>query len=204
MTEVSDFQTISSESGPFELKEKGSRFISYTYPVSGKSNAEEILAGTRKKYFDSTHVCFGYRLGEGEETFLRYSDDGEPSGTAGLPIMNEIRGKELFNVLVLVVRYYGGTKLGTGGLARAYRDSAKLALEHSGITKTIRIRKESVSLPFEFEGELIRMVNRFHIGISGKEYNAEGVRIELDIPVSVYDTFRDTLFNSSKGKIKLI
>lgn len=204
MTEVPEFKTVNSESGPFEFKEKGSRFISYTYPVSGKDQAEDILAGRRKKYFDSTHVCFGYRLGEGEEQAFRYSDDGEPSGTAGLPIMNEIRGKGLFNVLVLVVRYYGGTKLGTGGLARAYRDSAKLALENSRVIKKIRLRKESVSLPFAFEGELIKLVNRFSIGIAGKEYSAEGVRIELDIPVSVYDTFRDTLFNSSKGKINFI
>jgi len=169
-----------------------------------KEQAEEILSATRKKYHDSTHVCFGYRLGEGEELALRYSDDGEPSGTAGLPILNEIRGKELFNILVLVVRYYGGTKLGTGGLARAYRDSAKLALESSRIVTMIRKKKESVSLPFESEGELIKLANRFNIGIAGKEYNEEGVRIELDIPVSVYDTFRDILFNSSKGKINLI
>ncbi len=116
MTEQTDFLTIRSISGPNEFKEKGSRFISYIYPVSEKERAEEILDESRKKYYDSTHVCFGYRIGAGEEKNLRYSDDGEPSGTAGLPILNELRSRELFNALIVVIRYYGGTKLGTGAL----------------------------------------------------------------------------------------
>ncbi len=201
MNSKSDFLTVRSISGPYEIREKGSRFISFIYPVSEKNRAEEIIGETRKQFYDSTHICFGYRIGEGDEKTLRYSDDGEPSGTAGLPIINELRGKELFNALILVIRYYGGTKLGTGGLARAYRDSAKLAVENSQIVKKIITKTERIDLPFELEGDLLKLINRFKIKLIEKHYSVDGVEIELDIPVSIYNTFRDTLINSTKGKI---
>jgi len=202
MTLQPDFLTIRSISGPYEIKEKGSRFISNIYPVGEKSGAEEIIGEIRKRFYDSTHVCFGYRIGEGEEKCLRYSDDGEPSGTAGLPILNELRSKDIFNVLIVVIRYYGGTKLGTGGLARAYRDSAKLAVENSKIIKKIRTRKEIIDLPFELESDLLKLINRFKIKLIEKKYSEDGVEVDLDIPISIYDTFRDTLINSTKGKIR--
>ena len=201
MNSQHDFLTIRSIGGPYEIKEKSSRFISFIHPVSEKNRAEEIIGEAKKNFFDSTHVCFGYRIGEGEEKSLRYSDDGEPSGTAGQPILNELRGKELFNALILVIRYYGGTKLGTGGLARAYRDSAKLAVENSQIVKKIITKTKRIDLPFELEGDLLKLINRFKIKLIEKNYTENGVEVDLDIPVSIYDTFRDTLINSTKGKI---
>jgi len=202
VNDAADYLTIRSSKGPYEFKEKGSRFISFIHPVSDSSKAEVIIGDYKKKYYDSTHVCFGYRIGDGEEKYLRYSDDGEPSGTAGLPIMNEIKGKELFNVLVIVVRYYGGTKLGTGGLARAYRDSAKLSVEDASIIKIIIKRSQKIVIPYNFMGSLLKVVKKFSMDISDKKYENEGIHIELQIPVNTYDKVKETLINLSKGKVQ--
>ncbi len=201
MNDIVEYVSVKSSVGPYEIKEKGSRFISYSKPVSEKTEAEAILAEIRKKYFDSTHVCFGYRIGEGEEKELRYSDDGEPSGTAGLPIINEIRGMELFNVLVIVIRYYGGTKLGTGGLFRAYRDSAKLSLDNSQVHKKIIKTTRTVLIPYDFMGELMRIVNKYALTILDKKYDNNGISVELSIPVKNLNIVRNTIINISKGKV---
>ncbi|MCK5005622.1 MAG: YigZ family protein [Candidatus Aminicenantes bacterium] len=197
-----DYLTIRSSKGPYEFKEKGSRFISFIHPVSDSSKAEVIIGDYKKKYYDSTHVCFGYRIGDGEEKHIRYSDDGEPSGTAGLPIINEIKGKELFNVLVIVIRYYGGTKLGTGGLGRAYRDSAKLSVQDASIVKTIIKRSQKIIIPYNFMSELMKVVKKFSMEILDKKYDNNGIEVDLSIPVKNYKKVRDTLINLSKGKIE--
>lgn len=200
---IETYYTIDKQYGPQEFKEKGSRFISYLYPVRTAEQGNSIIEGLRKKYFDSTHVCFAFRLGEGEEVYFRYNDDGEPSGTAGVPIYNEIRSKEYFNVLAAVVRYYGGTKLGTGGLARAYGHGAKLVLDISQkITVTIKQRK-SVSFPFDFTGEIMQMINRFGLEIVKQDYTADGIHMQIDIPVAKVDLVSQELINRSAGKIKL-
>lgn len=197
-----DFLTIKSSTGPHEIKEKGSRFISYIYPVSDGSMAEGFITEFKKKYFDSTHVCFGYIIGDGEDKHVRYSDDGEPSGTAGLPLLNEIRSRELFNVLVIVIRYYGGTKLGTGGLARAYRDSAKLSLENTSIVKTIIKRTQKIVIPYNFMSDLMKVVKKFSMIITDKKYDNNGIEVDLSIPVKNYEDVRNTLINLSKGKVQ--
>ena len=97
---IEQFKTIFKSTQPIEIKEKNSRFISQCFPVSTKDEAEETVKKLWKEHYDCTHICFAYLLGEGEISVFRYSDDGEPSGTAGLPIYNEILRKELFNVLV--------------------------------------------------------------------------------------------------------
>lgn len=200
---VETFLTINKEYGPEEFKEKGSRFISYLYPIKNKDDADTIIAGLRKKFYDSTHVCFAYRLGRGTEDYFRYNDDGEPSGTAGLPIYNEIKSKEYFNVLVAVIRYYGGTKLGTGGLTRAYGQSAKMVLDTS-VPVTVHIKqKASLKFPFDFTGEIMQLVNRFDIDILKQDYTADGVSMELDIPVGKVDELSKQLTERSSGKLKI-
>jgi uncharacterized YigZ family protein len=200
---IETFLTIDQTFGPEEIKEKGSRFISFIYPVKTKDAAETAIAGLRKKYYDSTHVCFAYRLGEGVESYFRYNDDGEPSGTAGLPIYNEIKSKSYFNILAAVVRYYGGTKLGTGGLTRAYGRAAKLVLDAS-VPVTVRITcSVSLSLPYDFTGELMHLINRFSIYIQKQEYSSGGIDIELDVPVAALEEFKHLITERSGGKIKL-
>ena len=200
---IEEFLTVNKEYGPYELKEKGSRFISYLYPVSNKSAADEIISKIRKDFYDSTHVCFGYRIGQGIETSFRYNDDGEPSGTAGLPIYNEIKRKDLFNVLALVIRYYGGVKLGTGGLQRAYSASARIVLENSTITK-VEIKKEvCLSIPFSFTGEIMHIINLLGVNIISQDYTPEGTNMKLGIPVGKVDNFEKILTEKSAGKISV-
>jgi uncharacterized YigZ family protein len=117
-------------------KEKGSKFIAIAIPVDSSDDVKLQLEQLRKRYHDARHHCYAYRLGE-EPYEVRYNDDGEPSGTAGKPIFGQIQSFELTNVLIVVIRYFGGVKLGIGGLIQAYRSAAKDALENGKvITKT--------------------------------------------------------------------
>jgi len=195
--------TIKTRKGPYEIKIKGSRFISYVFPVSDQKTAEQILEKIRKEYFNSTHVCYGYKIGEGKEKSTRYSDDGEPSGTAGLPIINEINGEELFNILIIVIRYYGGTKLGTGGLGRAYRESAKKTINNSMIIEVAVYKNREIVIPYSFMSDLMNVVEKFSIKIVNKSYTDTGIKVELGIPAIQYDKVKINLSNLSKGKIKL-
>lgn len=116
------------------FKDRGSKFIAMAFPVHSEESVKEKLEEVKKKYHDARHHCFAYRLGPGEDSW-RMNDDGEPSGTAGNPIMGQIRSYRLNNTLIIVTRYFGGTLLGTGGLINAYRQAAKAALENASIIK---------------------------------------------------------------------
>lgn len=113
-------------------KEKGSRFISYIYPVSDEEEIKEIIAGLKTQYYDARHHCYAYCLGTDRLRF-RANDDGEPSFTAGKPILGQIHAHELTNVLIVVIRYFGGTKLGVSGLIQAYKEAAFDAIAHATI-----------------------------------------------------------------------
>ncbi|OQX80439.1 MAG: YigZ family protein [Bacteroidetes bacterium 4484_249] len=120
-----------------QFKDKGSKFIAIAFPVGSEKEIKEKLSELKKKYHDARHHCYAYRIGYDKSAF-RYNDDGEPSGTAGRPIYGQILSNDLTNVLIVVVRYFGGTKLGVSGLINAYKTVTKNVLENSDvITKTI-------------------------------------------------------------------
>lgn len=141
------YKTISGV-GEGLYKEKGSKFISYAYHVEHESQVKEIMEGIKKQYYDARHHCYAWRVGYyGDAT--RANDDGEPSSTAGRPILGQIVSRDLTNVLVVVVRYFGGTKLGVSGLIQAYKDAASDALSNvevieCTIDSTLKIRFEYV------------------------------------------------------------
>lgn len=198
---IEQYYTINREYGPVEMKEKGSKFISYLYPISSGEEAEKKLGKLKKEFYDATHVCFAFRTGEGEETYRRYNDDGEPSGTAGMPIYQEITRKDLYNVLIAVIRYFGGVKLGTGGLQRAYSLSARLVVDTAEIT-TIGIKKiVTLPVPFSFTGEMMHMINMFDAKIISQEYNQDGTNMKLAIPTGKVTSFQKYLTEKSAGKI---
>lgn len=114
------------------FKDKGSKFLSFAYPVSNDKDIKEIVEKLKKQYFDARHHCYAYRLGAERLTF-RANDDGEPSGTAGKPILGQIDSRGLTNVLIVVVRYFGGILLGTGGLINAYRNASADALSNASV-----------------------------------------------------------------------
>ncbi len=117
-------------------KEKGSKFLAFAYPFSHEASIKEGMAILQKQYHDARHHCYAWRL-EPEMTHYRVNDDGEPSGSAGKPIYGQIVSRELTDILVVVVRYFGGTKLGLGGLINAYRSAASDALDHSKIIELV-------------------------------------------------------------------
>lgn len=125
------YYTISKE-GEGQIREKMSRFLSFAIPVKESEEARRIVKDYQNKYHDSRHVCWAYMLGA-ERTEWQLNDNGEPSGTAGKPILGQINSRNLTDVLVVVVRYFGGIKLGTPGLISAYREAASLALDDAGV-----------------------------------------------------------------------
>jgi len=134
-------------------KEKGSKFLAFAYPVSNEASIKERLATLQKQFHDARHYCYAWRLGP-EKTHYRANDDGEPSGSAGKPIYGQIVSRDLSDILVVVVRYFGGTKLGVGGLIQAYRAAASGALDKS----TIIERKVYDTLKLEFGYEQMNSV----------------------------------------------
>ena len=123
-------------------KEKSSKFLAYAYHVGNEAEIKELLDALRKKYYDATHHCYAWRLGpQGEE--YRVNDDGEPSGTAGKPILGQLLSKNVTDALIVVVRYFGGTKLGVSGLITAYREAAATVIEEAAIEeRTVDVRLE--------------------------------------------------------------
>ena len=140
------YLTVSGHSRA-EITVKASRFIGEAMPAASIDEAMEEIEAIRKREYNASHHCFAYRLGFDAEDF-RYSDDGEPNGTGGPPILRHIDGRGLTNLVVVVTRYYGGTNLGTGGLIRAYGDAAAKALDSA--RKVTRILRERVSLRFQY------------------------------------------------------
>ena len=199
---IEQYKTLFESTQPIEIKEKNSRFISQCFPVSTKDEAEETVKKLWKIHYDCTHICFAYLLGEGEIQTFRYSDDGEPSGTAGLPIYNEILRKELFNVLVTSVRYYGGIKLGTGGLTRTYGASARAALDSCEI-KTVIIKKELVAeIPFDLTGIAMSYIGRFEgLEIKSTTYTETGNSVNVRIPIASVEKFISEMVEKTGGKI---
>ncbi|MBR1506213.1 MAG: YigZ family protein [Prevotella sp.] len=128
---IDEFRTIATTSEGY-YTEKRSKFLAFAHPVKTTDEVKDIIAGYRKKYYDARHVCYAYMLGA-ERTEFRANDDGEPSSTAGKPILGQINSNELTDILIVVVRYYGGVNLGTSGLIVAYREAAADAIAHATI-----------------------------------------------------------------------
>jgi len=201
---IENYLQVGSEYGPIEFKEKGSRFISYAFPVKSVDEANEKINSTKKKYYDCTHVCSAFIIGNGVEDLFRYSDDGEPSGTAGLPIYNEIKGASLFNTLITVIRYYGGTKLGTGGLTRAYGGSAKLIIKEIKPQKVHVKKRFIIKFPYNFTGNIMNICEKNSIDIISQQYLQEGVKAIINIPIKRVKEINELFIYKSGGKIKLL
>ncbi len=183
-----------------KLTVKGSKFISQIFPVETKEEAERTYATVQKKYYDATHNCFAYRI---DENIFRYSDDGEPSGTAGRPILQVLDGHNLFEVLCVVTRYYGGTKLGTGGLIRAYSDVTAEAL------KKIRIKEKVFSEIIHLKSAygLENLIFHFLDLMSGKMLKSvygKEIILSIELPKSNVQSFLNQVMEQSAGKIQRI
>ena len=167
-----------------------SKFLAFALPVRSAEEALALVAEFQKEYFDARHVCWAYRLGaEGEE--YRSNDNGEPSGTAGKPILGQIVSADLSDVLVVVVRYFGGVKLGTSGLIVAYRTAAAEALANADIIERTVDKKLTFTFSYEQMNLVMRVVKDFSPKILSQEYEGNEVRMTISLRESMVEPFKE-------------
>lgn len=185
------YQTISNAIGEGFYSEKRSKFFAFAHHVESADDVKEILSQYRKKYYDARHVCYAYMLGAKRQE-LRVNDDGEPSSTAGKPILGQINSHELTDVLIIVVRYYGGVNLGTGGLIVAYRTAAADAIAHSVIES--RLVEETVTYTFAYPmmNDVMRIVKEMSPRIIDQKFD-NTCEITLSIRKSEAEQLRNRL-----------
>lgn len=166
---MASFLTIA---GPAQasIREKMSRFLAFAWPVTSSGEAREIIARMTNEYHDARHVCWAYMLGADRSTW-QLTDNGEPSGTAGKPILGQINSLGLTNVLVIVVRYFGGIKLGTPGLIAAYRSAARLALEEAGTTESREMTTLTVTFPYIAMNDVMKIVKNSEITLGKQDFD---------------------------------
>lgn len=185
---MAKFLTI-PKTGEGIYREKMSRFLAFALPVSSVDDARECIALYANEYHDARHVCWAYMIGADRLTFLS-SDNGEPSGTAGKPILGQINSLGLTNVVVIVVRYFGGIKLGTSGLIVAYREAARMALDDAGVVEGREMTTLSVTFPYLAMNDVMRVVKGAHprdcVRITGQEFD-NTCTITLSLPLDALE-----------------
>jgi uncharacterized YigZ family protein len=166
----SDTYNEITQNAEASLRERGSKFLTYSYIVYNELEVKKHLNELKSKYPDATHHCYAFVIGQGGEA-QRANDDGEPSNSAGRPILRAILSKQLTNVLVVVVRYFGGTLLGIPGLIESYGASAALVLSQSGKVEKMIEEQFSMTTDFQHEQEIHRILNHFQVRILNREYS---------------------------------
>ncbi len=166
----SDTYNEITQNAEASLRERGSKFLAYSYIVYNELEVKKQLNELKSKYPDATHHCYAYVIGQGSEA-QRANDDGEPSNSAGRPILRAILSKQLTNVLVVVVRYFGGTLLGIPGLIESYGAAAALVLNQSGKVEKMMEEQFSMKTDFQHEQEIHRILNHFQVRILNREYS---------------------------------
>lgn len=180
-----------------KIKEKGSEFIAHAFPVETIEEATSTLNNIKKKYYDATHNCFAYKLADGS---AKYSDGGEPSGTAGIRIMNAVNHFNLTNIIVIVTRYFGGTKLGVGPLGKAYYDSAYECLKQIKPAEKNLMERMSVKFEFEYANLVHRLLARYGCKIEGTKFENDS-EIHFVIESSKKELFIKDLHSQSLNHI---
>jgi len=197
MAQDTGYRTVKAPSS-VELVIQKSRFIGQCFPIASEEEALELLTSLRKKYWDATHNCYAYSVGQKGE-IARFSDDGEPGGTAGMPMMDALRGAGVTNVLCVVTRYFGGILLGTGGLVRAYSRSCSEAIRAAGVVRVALCDSIEYSVPYPqwamFQAEARKQ------GASLMPEYGEVVRCVTVIEAEKTKAFTDAVFDQSAGSL---
>ncbi len=196
------YKTISKPSEGILYKEKNSKFFGYAFPITSEEDIKERLENLRKQHHNAVHFCYAFQIGTNRVHF-RINDDGEPSNTAGAPIYGQIQSFGVTNILIVVVRYYGGIKLGVSGLISAYRTSAQMALEASEIIeKTININY-SIAFNYININKVMRVIKEKKLDIISQR-----MEISCEIEIAIRKKNAETIFNIFNSmyeiKIKLI
>lgn len=199
MQENIDFYSTIAEEKRAEIKIKASKFIASAASVKSIEEAQEFLTKIRTEFFDATHNCFAYQIGWDRNTF-RAADDGEPNGSAGKPILFAIQKFDFSDIIVVVTRYFGGTKLGVGGLVRAYSDATEEVLnicERKIINRTLPVR---IDCKYEEISIVKRMVDEW--AISFEENYSDVIEIIANIPISKANEFANLIFSATNARAK--
>lgn len=175
-------------------KEKGSRFIAFAYPVHSEEQVKVLVAGLKEKYYDARHHCYAWRLGADKKNF-RANDDGEPSSTAGRPILGQILSNDLTNVLIVVIRYFGGIKLGVSGLINAYREAALDALCHAEIIEKTVDEQLAIRFSYLVLNDVMRIV---------KEEGPEVLERDFELECKMLLSIRQKNFPILKSRLESI
>lgn len=198
---VFKYRTIrASSEGSY--KEKGSKFLAFAYPVNSEDELKANLEKLRKEYFDARHHCYAFVLGADKSRY-RANDDGEPNHSAGDPILGQIRSKDLTNILIVVVRYFGGTKLGVSGLIQAYKTAAEEALKNATIIEVDVTNEISIRYDYTATPEVMKLVKEFDLIIKEQSFE-ERTKLRAEFKISIEDKLieRLTLLKSMGAAIE--
>lgn len=202
---MAKYFTIASQSDAV-FREKMSRFLSFAIPVSSAAEAKEYIGMYANEYHDARHVCWAYMIGADRKEFLS-TDNGEPSGTAGKPILGQINSFNLTNIVIIVVRYFGGIKLGTSGLISAYREAAKLAIEAAEIIEGREMTTLTLTFPYLAMNDVMKLIKaqnqlapREVITIVNQEFD-NTCQLTLSLPLDMADEISMRLNNISGTSI---
>ena len=184
-----DYYNTIDQVSTAEFRDRGSQFLAYAYPMENIAVFKEKLAALKKEHPKAVHHCFAYRLGLDGNTF-RVSDDGEPSGTAGRPILGQIDSKQLTNILVVVVRYFGGTLLGVPGLINAYKNATALALQITPVVQKPVLLPYRIQFDYTRMNEVMRVIKQF-----GCVVNKQETQLFCMLEIGVPRTFQNEVLN---------
>lgn len=180
------YKTITSPAEGF-FKDKGSKFISYAYPIRNENDAKVFLAELRELHPKAVHHCYAYRLGLDRMSY-RMSDDGEPSGTAGRPILNTLYSRDITNILVVVVRYFGGTLLGVPGLIHAYKTATEIALDEAEVITSHLFNIYELVFSYVQMNDVMRIVKEMELPVTEQQFNME-CRMAVEVRTMLVERF---------------
>jgi len=193
------YKTIAAPVEEVIFKEKSSKFLGYAFPVTSEEEIKAHLEAVKKAHFSARHWCYAWQLGYGRHQRYRANDDGEPNNTAGIPIYGQIQSFELTNVLVIVVRYFGGIKLGVGGLVQAYKTTAQLTLQETEIEEKLITEELVINFDYPLMNKVMRVVKEQNLTVTA-QHLTETCELHLAIRQSDYAKVEE-IFNNLYGVI---
>jgi uncharacterized YigZ family protein len=193
------YKTISTASEEVLYKEKNSKFFGYAFPVTTEEEIKEILEGLRKTHFSARHWCYAYQIGT-EKIQYRANDDGEPNNSAGMPIYGQIQSFEVTNVIIVVVRYFGGVKLGVGGLITAYKTAAQMAMENAEIIECTIDKNFIISFGYAHMNKVMRIIKEKNLQIISQKMEMD-CEIQISIRKKNVQKLLDTFENLYEIKL---
>ena len=188
------YKTIASSVQEVIFKEKSSKFLGYAFPVTSEEEIKAHLEEVKKAHFSARHWCYAWQLGYGTNQRYRANDDGEPNNTAGIPIYGQIQSFEFTNILVIVVRYFGGIKLGVGGLVQAYKTTAQLTLQEAKIEEKLITEELRIRFEYPLMNKVMRVVKEQNLNIT-QQLLTENCELHLAIRQSDYQRMQELFEN---------